>query len=384
MTEYHDKFKSQMEYSLHGSFDTTNSWKQFFFSHDGFRNVENDLTFTLIRRYHCEAGCQICFLNGYWMNENQLAPFIPEQVDEELLCEIFSCFHRVGVVDDLRFLKNKHPHLFEFYKKYSDKLEFHTSDNGLFTQADILKDLKFNRISTVSLSDNLLDKKEGRMVDDVIKILSELNDVSPVEKINFVISKGKPENNPNVMRLLNWLVKVDDTTGIYFHSDITQPVDYLEKSTISETYGYTHPSCYHVETSTNPPTVCTLLTETVHLRGDEFYPDLYTSMPVNALPFYKAITWAADQFLLGLLKEKVRMYTRNKNIMRVHNRYYEYFDWVADNIKTNDNFTFIPSSMLNPLSKIYEHLLNKGWRNTYAGLLRPGATQVIPIAEVKK
>lgn len=379
-----DFFRKQLPDSVRDAFDNASSHKGFFVQHDALHNLEHDIVFTVLRRYTCGSNCQTCFLKGHWIPEQEMAPFIPSLLTEDdraNIVDIISRFSSVCCIDDLRGLKTNHPHLFDFYRGFAPMMEFHTSDNGFFTQYPILmNDVQFQRIGQLSFSDYILDKKDGRIVDDIIKMLCELNDRSPIARLNFVITKGNPENNRNVMKLADWATKVDDSLAIYFHNDIRQDVDFF--SHLRE-MGYRQPSAYYIEHSTNPPTKCNVFTETVHLRNNEFFPDLYTSMDLGDQPFYVAHpAFDVGEFMIALLNEKLTVYRRNRDIMSEHNRLWEYFSWVVDHVRINRDFTFIPAAMLDPGSQFYRCMVRDGWTNTYAGLIRTGAQKVIPIVEV--
>ena len=346
-------------------------------NYDGLHNLENDIAFTLKGRYECKLGCQICLLNGSWLES------VPTKdiafAHEQRLLEMFSYFSSIACLDDLRDLKNHQPNLFNFYIRHASKMEFHTSDNGFFSQYDILmNDLRFGSIGQISFSDHLLDKSDGTIVDDIINRLSKLNARSPISRINFVITEKIPEQNKNIMKLCDWLSSVDQSTAIYFHNDVGSNVDFF--ASLREEMGYSQPSCYHTEHSTSPPTNCSILSETVHLRYNNFFPDLYTSMDESVKPFHKLNrNFDINAFFVSVLKEKKRMYNSFRTKMANKTKLYEYFSYVADNLVINENFTYIPALVLNPISVMYQQLAASTYTNSFAGLIRKGELEVIPI-----
>jgi hypothetical protein len=381
MTNLSDIFSRQAPDSIRDKFEQTTSFKDFFINHDGLHNLESDLVFTIKQRYTCNLKCQMCFLHDEWLSNEQMKQFVPETINQDIILNVFDYFDKVASIDDLRDLKTNHKDLFDFYKQYAHTMEYHTSDNGFFSQFDILtKDLKFKEIGQISFSDYLLEKKDGKIVDDIIEKLSRINDISPISRINFVITNGNPENNPHIMKLCDWLTKIDHTTNIYFHNDIRHEVDFF--NTIRQD-GYSQPSCYHIEHSTTPPTKCNVFSETCHLRYDHFFPDLYTSMDENHYPFYEIKqSFNPEMFLVALLKEKLKVYQRNVNIMTTKNKLYDYFYFIINNLKVNHNFTFIPILLLDPKSKFYHKLIEYGFKNSYGGLLM--GEKIIPILEWRK
>lgn len=363
--------------SISSAFDQCDNYKDFFVNYDGLHNLEQDIAFTLKGRYECKLGCQICLLNDVWLDDVPIKDITIEH--EERLLDLFSYFSSVACVDDLRDIKNNHPKLFEFYKRHANKMEFHTSDNGFFSQYDILmNDLRFKEIGQISFSDHLLGKSSGSIVDDIINRLSNLNARSPISRINFVITEKIPEQNENVMKLCDWLANIDQTLAIYFHNDVRTEEDLF--ATLREELGYSQPSCYHIEHSTNPPTNCSILSETVHLRYDNFFPDLYTSMDESCPPFDKLNEdFDINAFFVSVLKEKKRMYNSFREKMAKKTKLYEYFSYVADNLVINENFTYIPALVLNPISVMYQQLAASAYTNSFAGLMKRNELEVIPI-----
>lgn len=382
MTILREIFKRQHVNSMQLAFEKTTDFKSFFYAHDGLHNLEEDLVYTLLGRYDCGSGCQTCFLKGHWLRPEQLLPHIhtPTTAYQDMVTDIFGRFQTIACIDDMHTMKTR-PDLYEFYRNHAPRMEFHTSDNGFFKQYDLLiNDLKFNAIGQISFSDHLLSSKGGKIVDDIIPMLRELNDRSPIARLNFVITRGNPVDNPHIMKICEWALGVDQTLAIYFHNDIRHDVDYFAEL---REQGYKQPSCYHIETTTNPVTKCNVYTETVHLRYDNFFPDLYTSMEENSYPFYTCQgAFNPDTLMVELLREKIRMYARNCSIMTVRNKLYDYFNFASTRLRVRDDFTFIPSLMLKPESKFYQRLVGNGYTNTYAGLIRTGCAEVIPIAEI--
>ena len=383
MRELERTFENQGGDSLSRKFWSSKDHKKFFVENDALHNLEEDLVYTVLGRYTCKSGCKVCFLNGHWLRDEDLSSYIPgpdEITDayKKELRELFSYYHRVACVDDLVFLKRFHPHLYDFYREMAPLMEFHTTDNSFFSHYKILmEEVHFKDIGQISFSDELLSKKNGTIVDDIIEKLSLLNDRSPITRVNFIITQKKPKDNPHVMKLCKWLTEIDETLAIYFHSDVRVEEDLVGEMRES---GYSEPSCYHIEHSTNPPTKCDLVTETVHLRFKDFFVDLSSSMNLNERPFYTMEKgFNVDQFLLSVLKEKVRIYNRNHSIMSKNNSLKDYFGDISKELAIHEDFNFIPSVVLSPMSHMYKKLSEKEFTNTYAGLVKKGTKSVKPI-----
>lgn len=388
-----ERFQHQNSFGPHHAFDNCgNDWKGYFFTQDALHNTQDDVVFSILDRYKCELGCKTCYLNGYWMNEKEFAPWVPKTLDErteETFLKVFDHFYRVGSIDDLRLIQTKYPHLFEFFKRNAPRMEHNITDNGLFAQYEILmNECHFGYTAYLSFSDFLLDKGDGEMVDRIIPKLERLHDRSPIRKINFIMSRGLATQNPNVMRLFDWVVG-HTNIETFFHTDLCKPQDNV--ADLKTMYGYDLPSIYYQENAYDPPVVCQILTETIHMRGRSFFTTLTgsTIAPTGdrriADPFYTIDEWDAGKFLAGLVKGKIATYDYYQEVMtqKRDNRYWEYFRWCRDHLVVNDDFTFIPATMLRPWTAMHKRLEANGWTNTYAGLIRTGAQKVIPLVSVR-
>jgi hypothetical protein len=296
---------------------------------------------------------------------------LPADYETEVL-NLFKRFSSVAVIDDLRTIKRK-PNLFRFYTKYSERFEYHTTDNGFLAEfATLMHDVKFGYIGQISFSDSFLRVVNKPILVDMIR---KLHLRSPILRVNFVITEQDPTENRDIDEIVTGIM--DLGCAVYFHNDIRQDVNFFEN--LREN-GYRQPSCYYIEHSTTPPTKCNVLTETVHLRGTCFYPDLYTSMKENETPFYNFDKFEPEQFMMKLLQQKVDIYRRNAQVMTTESRLKNYFEFVSNQLVIHDDFTFIPAVLLSPRSKFYQSLVDSNqYHTTYAGLLRKGADDLIPM-----
>lgn len=381
-----ERFQFQNGFGPHHAFDTCGTdWASYWFRHDALTNLRDDVVFSILDKYKCEVGCQVCYLNGYWMDDRAFAKYLPTITPawEEEILDVFQWFDRANAIDDLRMLHDCYPALFDFYRRNSPKMEYNITDNGFFSQHNLLmNDLHFSKIAYLSFSDALLEKNDGGVVDKIIPMLKALNERSPVEKINFIMSKGYPTQNPVVMRMFEWVVTNMPSTHTYFHTDLCQDADWV--ADLKVLYSYDLPSIYYQENSVSPPIVCQILTETVQLRHNKFYSTLTGSTIERASPFYEFQKFSIGEFLAGVLKGKLRSYAlyRDSIVDRAGNRYFEYFDWCVENLQVNDHYTFIPASMI-PWSAMHRRL-SQEWIAHPMGWLKPGSQSIVPIIEVKR
>lgn len=374
-----ENFQHQNSFGPHHAFDNCGSdWKSYFLNHDALHNTADDVVFSIFDKYLCELRCPTCYLNKQWMTRDQLAPFVPEMTPEieDRILGVFSHFYRVGSIDDLRMVKTHYPALFGFYTRNAPMMEHNITDNGFFAQYDILmNDCHFAKTAYLSFSDYVLDKNDGKVVDRLIPMITALHERSPIRKINFILSKGMATDNPNVLRLFEWVVK-NTNIETFFHTDLCVDNDHVADLKVQ--YGYDLPSIYYQENAYDPPIVCQILTETVQLRGTQFYTTLTGSTLLDGderitKPFYDfKHGWNVADFLSGLLAGKVRTYDYYRDIMRQRegNRYWEYFSWCADHVVVNHDYSYIPAMMIKPWTKMAAELSNSGFVNTYAGYIK--------------
>lgn len=104
----------------------------------------------------------------------------------------------------------------------------------------------------------------------------------------------------------------------------------------------------------------------------------------NNPPFYEGVDALA--LIAEMVSAKVELYAQYRDAIqnREGNIYYSYFSLVADNVKANRNFTFIPNFLLRPTTAFYKALVADGRMvEVPSGLLLKGSTSVVPVIEVK-
>lgn len=390
-----DRFHKQNDFGPHRAFDQCGSdWRGYFLNHDSLHNLYDDVVFSIYDRYKCDFGCATCYLNGQWMTDQEFAGFVPAKLEQKTIdfyLRVFEHFSRVGSIDDLCLMKEKHPHLFQFFRDHAPLMEHNMTDIAFFRQYDILmKDCRFARTAYLSFSDHVLDKADGKIVDKIIPMVAALHERSPIIKMNFILARGMATENKNVARLFEWVAK-NTKIETFFHTDLRQDRDFV--ADLKAGYGYDLPSIYYQENSAEIPVVCQILTETIQMRNRSFYSTLTGSTMTVAedaritKPFHRSEgDFRIADFLAGVAQSKVNTYDyyRSKITRRENNRYFEYFTWVANHVRVNHDYTFIPEFLLKPYSKMAKELVASGFTQSYAGYLKLGATKAVSIIEVKK
>lgn len=395
MTMIHEAFERQRQYSLREKFERSQTPRQFFFEHDALHNLEEDLVFSILGRYHCGSKCKVCFLDETWLSPEALKPFIPAEADvgpdwEALVLSVFDHFSQIACIDDLKLIQ-QHSHLFAFYRKHSERMDFYTTDNGLFSNFSILmEELRFRGLGQLSLSDAFLSARSGKNAVEVVNRLEQLHKRSPLRRLNFIVTQEMPEKNPWIRLLVDWAEKNAPECSIYFHNDIRAKADFCGNF---RGEGYQEPSCYHIVETDQSFVNCSILTETLHLRHRSFFPDLYESMKPGSIPFYEiGNSFEPEKLLPAVLESKATLYRRHAQLMEasiegatdLSRRLQGYFQDVGGGLRVHKDYNFIPIVMLSPKSRIYQALTSSGFVNTHAGLIRPNSKNVVPIASMEK
>jgi hypothetical protein len=335
-------------------------FKESFISQDGLKNLCYNLDFSILQKYRCFANCKSCYIKNDWIPQSQLSAFVPKGfptgIHLERLLNVFEFFEVISVIDDLRFIKDEHPHLFDFYKSYGKLFHLGSmNDNAVIRQHQILKnEFHPQAINEICFSEDFLSRIK---LPELLCILEDINKSSPIMKIKILSGPIGIKSNP-VKELINWSTK--------------QSILVLEDKVYKEDIETWSPK----ENS-----------QVVFLMNDVFYPDLKSAIKLNAgNPFGLLAEFDPKKFLFQVLNNKIKQYqsfatSQNGNVPN-------YYSYLAGNLIVNENFNFLPLPALGPFTKYYRSLLDKGLATeTKYGLLLGtiGAVdKIVPLFEFKK
>lgn len=376
----------QQEYD----FSTVTNFKEFFITCDGISRAGYDTFISVFRRYKCEAGCDVCYIRDRWIDKDgreYFSKYIPDAITDEMETRIlnaFDHFQTVATIDDLFFVKNKHPDLFEFYKRNSKRVNLTSmTDMALIQQTHIaLHDLDFNSIYDVTISDTFV--QNPAIFTAVVRNLEALTEKYTLVKLRFIISTDPTVDRTNVAKLVAWAKNRGIyTTGSndnqggnwFFVNKILDMVDHKETA-----YTVSGQELHQI------------YTEVTHLMLDRWVVSFYQSTQDEDLSFYKLDSkFKPDAWLESLLREKLRQYDHSRTVMvRDANNanYFDYFTYIADNVTIHSNWNFIPRVMFDQRSSNYYHkLAENGFVETPLGLLRATVTNndtIVPIYSFSK
>lgn len=355
--------------------------KEFFIVGDGLSNFDTEINFSIFRKYTCKAKCHMCYVEKLWMPDDEFGLMVPTELTEETeahIFDMFSYYNEAATIDDLFFVKRKYPHLYDFYLRNSHRMTLSSmTDNAFLQQFDLtMNEMNFQSVYDISFSDVFLDKQNGRMTDNVISRLTEMQAKHPITKLKFIICRDG-ERSKNVRRLITWAKQNGIHTDV--HDDFTQ---YKNARYVLKFAEHQERNLY----SDPKTTLAHVLCETLFLQHTDLYLTLVHSIEGDYQPFYNIDQGVdARKMLTQMLKFKLKSYREYRDSMiDPNNKFYDYFTYLHENLVVNDDFTFIPSVAIKPYVKLYQRLQDYGFMETKYGLVLKGATEIKPIYELKQ
>lgn len=357
--------------------DATN-FKEFFLQHDGLNHVCQELAFSVFKRYICKAGCKMCYLQNDWIADEQFGAYVPKEITPEIeaqLSQFFTAFRAVGTYDDVAYLKKHHPALFDFYRRNDRKMVNTSMTDVAFIQQHpiLMTDLHFAGVYEITFSDTFLSKKQGRLVYDVVDMLRDLNQRSPLVKLKVIRCMPSGETSQVIRALTDFAHEINIPVGL--HDEIIAG----ENNTLSTDVADYQERNYHAENSEPMQ----LLSEITYVQYTGAYMTLIDTVDPDAQPFFDvASNPDLGAFLAATLIAKRDTYARYARSIRntSNNKMYDYFKYVVDHLGVNPDHNFIPRLLLKPWITMYGALLQQGWVETPHGLIKPRPDgKVIPI-----
>lgn len=362
---------------------TTTNFKQYFIECDALKNITSELVFSITKRYMCKAGCSMCYIKDQWIPDAEfdaLVPIdIPEAVESKLL-EFFKYFDTITTMDDLFWLKRKHPHLYGFYLRNSHLFSSTSmSDNAFLQQYDIVtKEMNFRSIYEVSFSDTFLEKQSGGLVDTVIDKLGVMNAKTPIKKVKLVLCKEDGDTQPGVVKLVAWAHQHGIHVSV--QDDITQSKNRVWDLNVSDSQS----DNYYSEDSKMFQVLC----EVTHMQYTSVFHTINQAISQASVPFYDIVENGVNisTFITQSLVSKLETYARYASMIRhkKDNKFYDYFSYVAAAVKVNKGFNYIPNLVLPKWTALYQGASNTTeFVDTPYGLCKQDVREtIVPLFEV--
>lgn len=354
----------------------------YFLESDAIRNLHSEVIFSLLGRYNCFAGCEVCYTEKHF--KQALPNFdkhIPRSIDENLekqWYEIFDHFVTVSSIDDIFWMKHNHPHLYEWYLKHDHIFSWGnmTDNNFIRTQPLFMNELSAEtEIYEITFSEDFLKKVK---IDEIISMLSALYKRLPIKKIKLIFNSANSLENKNVERLYNWTQE----NGIYtpVHNNFKLEHEIFDNGI---------PQMEHIVNYDED--IFPVCRESDYLQYDGFFLTLIDSIDTERQPYSQFSQFDRDKHIAQMLQGKLDLYKRWSNLYKAGKvgngesgkPYFEYYDWVSNNIVVNQDYNFIPISLLDARNRYYHKLKDNGWIATQYGLLKENTSAVKPILEVK-
>ncbi len=366
--------------------------KEHFICYDGLCNVSSDLNFSIFRKYRCQAGCSICYIQQDFLSNDQFSHYIPakELINsseyKRQLKYLFSHFRTVMSIDDLPYLRKDHPDLYGFYMDLNYPLRVSMSDNAIFRYAAITNDNQNSyTFHDVSISGEFLHRVDNKKL---YASLDTLHRNTGISKIKLIVNECQSHEG-EYRRLIDWATENNILTEKKLEfgskkSNSTSVLDNIQSAQYSDDKKFTEEETY----SENGNELFPIHSESLFLMQDDFYSELKSATRNDRSPPFAKLSDFDDpvSFLSRVLRGKLADYARYTTLMQDQsNQYYRYFKYVVDNLIINDNFNFIPSYLMPQASKYRERIIESGKLQLMKyGLYDHTALYPIPICEFKR
>lgn len=351
----------------------------YFLTEDALSSVSHDVTFSPTTKYYCGANCQVCYIKN---KLNAHRPFYDQAVPEKITdkqtqqwFDIFSYFYVVRVVDDLRLLKAKYPHIYDWYREHASTFEFGMTDNAVILQHDALMELDMKGISEIALSEDFLNKINSKQnYNKVMEIMQRYIDKYQLHKVK-IIKTTNTDFEYHATELVEWLH--DKGVVASLHNDFRKTSEHNRDEGNTDydlgsafDYQNTHVLCYNDRTYQ-------IYRGSLHLYGNRFFYSIDDASDINWDPFHIiGEEFDHQKFLVDMINGKLKLYsefvselTNVKDPAAI--KFRDYYINSYEHFRVNSDFNFIPAPMLRSDTTFYNKLIEIGYRKTDVGLFRP-------------
>lgn len=359
--------------------------KEHFIRYDGLENVMYDVTFSIFKKYTCQAGCKICYIGNDFLPKESFKKHIPissavnNKSYKEKLLNFLSYFQLAATIDDLRYVRDQHPDLYKFYLECGSHFWLSSmTDNAIFRHLPIIEeDIRFKGLREISMSEKFLYQVNfSKLLDAFTRIERR----SHILKIKVILS-GTAGIAARANALTAWCRDHEVLLEKQFEHGIA-PVGASSLAGLPNTRYSDDASFTEDRTYTESSDIYPIHSESIFLQYDDFYSELKSATREDrSAPFaHLNEFYNPQEFLARVLEGKRADYARYAESMQdKNNDYYRYFKYVADNLIVKRHYNFLPRIMLRPDSAYYQKLLALGRLvDTKYGLVDPSATTILP------
>ena len=353
------------------------NFKQYFIEEDNLRSLQNEVIFSILRRYNCFAGCHVCYVDKYFeKNKTEFSRFIPSEITQEQTdkwVDVFSNYRFVTTTDDLYWMKHNQPHLFKWYQEHAGMFHFGAmTDNNFIRAWDILN----NEIATpkgiyeFTFSDTWIQKVGS---DQITEKLNQIHKKLPINQIKLIQSDLTSNTWSSIIDLVQWVR--DRELNLIIHND-AKKFDTIRLDSNEQQMSF----------ATFDGDLYTVLGEADYLQYDSFFHTLIDAIDPLCNPYYTLDNYSRTEHVYKHMFGKLDVYKRYVDKLKYAKdpntvAYRNYFKWVTENLQVNEDYNFIPILSLKPFHSYYEKLMDEGWTSTKYGLVKP-SEKVVPLFNV--
>ena len=347
------------------SITNNTNFKEYFLQEDNLRSLQNELIFSILRRYNCFAGCHVCYVDKYFeKNKTQFGRFIPPEITEQTTEQwksLFEHYRFVTTTDDLYWMKREQPHLFKWYQEHAGMFHFGAmTDNNFIRAWDILN----NEIATpkgiyeFTFSDTWLAKVR---IEEIIEKLEIIYKKIPISQIKLIQSDLSSSQWQCIIDIVGW-VRDRDINLVIHHDAKTFDTIRLETNEQQLSFATYQGDLY---------TVCG---EADYMQYDSFFLTLIDAIDPTIQPYDTLEGFTATRHLSRHMNAKKDVYSRYVQKLKYARdegtvAYRDYFDWVSKNLEVKDSYNYIPMLSLDSYHSYHGKLQEEGWVPTRFGML---------------
>jgi len=347
------------------------NYQDTFMTLDGLINLGDELAFSILPEYKCNAGCKTCRVAKAWPGKLDLSKVLVPEAD---IFNIAKYFNTLCIYDDLNYIKTNEG-LFDFYKRNEQKFwSDNLTDRAIPQQLDILlNDLNLIGVREVSLFDHyivdpkLIGKYSGLGILDLVK---DLNEKYKIKRIKIMLTNAEDACNPKVDEVHKWAEKLG--------MDILYIGNFLrtDNKLLQDLKDY---KFKHLAEFEKDPALIYYIQKGKMWKADSCGLYLINNkLETNAMKpgLYNIKNFNAKEFIYILLKSKLEDYTAYAKQVDI-----EYFNGVSKDLILNKDFNLIPEILLPSYYVYAQKLLEEGFVKTDYGLYKPDGREVKSIIE---
>lgn len=346
---------------------------RYFMENDSLRGL-GEVSLTFLSHYHCNVGCEICYLKDRWQPIKTLlansSDFTADTLRENYL-NVNKHFHDIEIFDDVMVLRKFFPKLYEdFGSLTSNLIASSVTDNLILRFAKDIDLLPYKGMYQITITDTYLLKHELKLLKAIKTITDKLG---KVRVIRIIAEHNQLSSDLRMEQAIRNLHCYADCVNTINNMHITAvrtedpaanlPFDRVDDNvhTEGENFYFINNNC-------------------VYCCNGHYYFTMEELIKPNPADAFTTTAANAETFISDYLIGKIALYQKYAGQLQDHTTpFYQYFKAVGERIKINPDYNFIPFFMINWNFKIFDALLDLGWTKVPQGIIRKDATVIKPL-----